>query len=118
MRHHSKKRKFSLQPNTGATMMTSLCLELIEHGTITTTIARAKEVRPQFERLVTKSKIDSLSNRRYALSRLFNNVDLVKKLFEEVAPSVADRLGGYTRITKLPARKSDGAPLAVISLVS
>ncbi|PYJ11631.1 MAG: 50S ribosomal protein L17 [Verrucomicrobia bacterium] len=89
---------------------------LIEHQRIKTTLAKAKAVRPLAEKMVTLGKKGSLHARRTALAVL-RQKDAVKKLFEDIAPRSADRKGGYTRIVKLGARKSDSAPVAFIEWV-
>ena len=82
-----------------------------------TTEAKAKEIRPLIEKMITKAKVDNVTNRRLIAARLFNNKDITKKLFEEIAPQFAERSGGYTRITKLPRRGHDAAKMAHISFV-
>ena len=89
---------------------------MIEHQRIKTTLAKAKAVRPLAEKMVTLGKKGSLHARRTALAVL-RQKDAVKKLFEDIAPRSADRNGGYTRIVKLGARKSDSAPVAFIEWV-
>lgn len=89
---------------------------LIEHGQIRTTLAKAKAVRPLAERMLTLGKKGSLHNRRTAIAYL-RQPAAVKRLFDEIAPRSAERNGGYTRIIKLVARKSDAAPMALIEWV-
>jgi large subunit ribosomal protein L17 len=89
---------------------------LIEHQRIKTTLAKAKAVRPLAEKMVTLGKEGSLHARRTALAVL-RQKNAVKKLFDDIAPRSADRKGGYTRIIKLGARKSDAAPVAFIEWV-
>jgi large subunit ribosomal protein L17 len=84
---------------------------------IETTETKAKSLRPQVERLITKAKTDSVASRRLLASRLGGQPDTVKKLFETIGPRYRERSGGYTRITKLPNRASDNAPMAVIEFV-
>lgn len=117
MRHHNKNRKFGRPRNQRKALLRSLCMALIKSGKIKTTEAKAKEVRPFVEKLITKGKDKSIASRRVAASRLCNNKAAVKKLFDEIAPKYALRQGGYTRIIKLPARKSDSARMAVIEFV-
>ena len=81
-----------------------------------TTEAKAKELRPFVEKLITRSKTDTLANRRLVIARLHSESG-AKKLFSKIGPSFATRNGGYTRIVKLPARKSDSARMAVIQLI-
>jgi len=89
---------------------------LIKHEQITTTVAKAKELRPYVEKLVTLAKRGGLSNRRLAQSRLMDDAQLAK-LFDVIATRYADRNGGYTRIIKAGIRSSDAAPIAVIEFV-
>jgi len=95
----------------------SLLINLIRHGRIETTLARAKEIRPLVEKLVTLAKEDTVARRRLIMSRLLNQDDEVKQLFTEYAPKFKEVEGGYTRILKLPTRLSDGAEKAVIEFV-
>jgi large subunit ribosomal protein L17 len=89
---------------------------LIKHEQITTTTAKAKELRPYVEKLVTLAKRGGLSNRRLAQARLMDDAQLVK-LFDVIAPRYANRDGGYTRVIKAGIRSSDAAPIAVIEFV-
>jgi large subunit ribosomal protein L17 len=89
---------------------------LVKHEQITTTTAKAKELRPYVEKLVTLAKRGGLSNRRLAQSKLMDEAQLAK-LFDVIAPRYADRNGGYTRIIKAGIRTSDAAPIAVIEFV-
>ena len=117
MRHHKNKRKFGRTRSGRVALMRSLATSLIRDEAITTTEAKAKELRPYVEKLVTKAKTETLASRRYISSQLGNNADASKKLIEVLAPKHKDRQGGYTRITKLPLRKSDVAKMAHISFV-
>ena len=100
-------------------IVANLATSLFEHGRITTTEAKARVLRPVAERLITKAKKGDLHNRRLVLATI-RDKGVVHHLFEEIAKSdaIADRPGGYTRITKLGPRKGDNAPMAVIELVS
>jgi large subunit ribosomal protein L17 len=89
---------------------------LIKHEQITTTLAKAKELRPYTEKLVTLAKKGGLSNRRLAHARLLDDAQLVK-LFDVIAPRYAERNGGYIRIVKAGIRQSDAAPMAIIEFV-
>jgi len=89
---------------------------LIKHEQITTTTAKAKELRPYVEKLVTLAKRGGLSNRRLAQSRLMDDAQLTK-LFDVIGPRYAKRDGGYTRVIKAGIRASDAAPMAVIEFV-
>ncbi|MEN9608669.1 MAG: hypothetical protein RLZZ06_600 [Actinomycetota bacterium] len=97
-------------------LLRNMATSLFLHGRIETTETKAKRLRPLAERLVTFAKRGDLASRRRVLAQLMDKT-AVHKLFAEVAPLVADRPGGYTRITKLGFRKGDNAPIAVIELV-
>ena len=102
-------------------MLANLAASLFEHKRITTTVTKAKRLRPYAERLITFAKRGDLASRRRvqgAISARNNtNKGLVHELFTEIAPQLANREGGYTRITKIGNRKGDNAPMAVIELV-
>lgn len=117
MRHHNSVRKFGRTRNGRRALMRGLIVAFFEHGKITTTEAKAKELRPIVEKLITRAKTDTLHNRRYVLSEIYNNVAITNKLFTEIASEYKSRNGGYTRIVKLPRRVSDGSPMAIIELV-
>ena len=95
--------------------MISLARSLFLHGKITTTEAKAKELSPFAQKIITRSKKESLVYRRFLVGCF--GVKVSKKLIEETAPKYKDRKGGYTRIIKLPPRKLDGAKMAIIELV-
>ncbi|MFP5360307.1 MAG: 50S ribosomal protein L17 [Actinomycetes bacterium] len=97
-------------------MLANLAQSLFEHGRITTTVTKAKRLRPYAERLVTFAKRGDLASRRKVLG-IISDKGVVHKLFAEIGPGFAERDGGYTRITKVGFRKGDNAPLAVIELV-
>jgi large subunit ribosomal protein L17 len=97
--------------------MKGLALNLIKVGRIRTTEAKAKELRPFIEKLVTRAKANDLAAKRVVISRLMNRAPETKVLFDEIAPKFKDIAGGYTRILKLPPRKSDGANMALIEFV-
>ena len=97
-------------------LLANLASQLFEHGRITTTEAKAKRVRPLAEKLITKAKRGDLHSRRLVLATIGNR-DVVHHLFAEIAPTLAEREGGYTRIMKLGNRKGDNAPMARIELV-
>ena len=115
------------KPNTGPRLgggpaherllLANLAAALYTHGAITTTETKAKRLRPLAERLITFAKRGDLHARRRVLS-VIGDKEAVHVLFAEIAPQVADREGGYTRITKIGNRKGDNAPMAVISLVT
>lgn len=117
MKHHKSIRKFGRKANVRNALIKSLAVSLIEYGAITTTEAKAKELRPFVETIVTRAKNDTLSNRRLVVSRLMNNEKLVKKMFAEIAPKFKTTSGGYTRIIKLGRRTGDASPMAQISFV-
>lgn len=97
-------------------ILANLATQLFEHGRITTTEAKAKRLRPLAERLITFAKRGDLHARRRVLT-VVKDKSVVHVLFTEIAPALAERNGGYTRITKIGPRKGDNAPLAVIELV-
>jgi large subunit ribosomal protein L17 len=98
-------------------ILSNLATQLFEHGRITTTEAKARVLRPVAEKLITKAKRGDLHNRREVLKTV-RNKGVVHVLFTEIAPTFAERPGGYTRITKIGPRKGDNAPMAVIELVT
>jgi len=116
MRHRSKSVKLKRNTAHRRSLLANLACSLIEHGRIKTTLGKAKALRPVAEKLVTLAKRDDLHSRRLAIAFL-REKETVKKLFAEVAPASKDRQGGYCRITKLGARMSDSAPMAVIEWV-
>ncbi len=97
-------------------MLRGMVTYLIENGSIETTLTRAKEVRSIAEKMITLGKKNTLATRRQALSYITKE-DVVKKLFDEVAPAYADRNGGYTQIYKLGPRRGDAAEMALIKLI-
>lgn len=98
-------------------ILANMASQLFEHGVITTTETKAKNLRPYAEKLITKAKDGSLAARRNA-AKIIRNKDVLATLFEEIGPMFAERNGGYTRIIKLENRKGDNAPMAQISLVT
>ena len=98
-------------------ILSNLATALFEHGKITTTETKARVLRPVAEKLITKAKKGDLHNRREVLKTIHDK-SVVHVLFTEIAPSFAERPGGYTRITKIGPRKGDNAPMAVIELVT
>ncbi|WP_336212916.1 50S ribosomal protein L17 [Nonomuraea sp. LPB2021202275-12-8] len=98
-------------------ILANLATDLFRHGKIRTTVTKAKRLRPLAERLITKAKKGDIHNRRQVLT-VVKDKGVVHHLFTEIAPTFAERPGGYTRITKIGARKGDNAPMAVIELVS
>ncbi len=116
MRHQNKTVKLGRTAEHRKSLLANQVCSLIEHQRIKTTLAKAKAVRPLAEKMVTLGKNGSLHARRTALAVL-RQKDAVKKLFDDIAPRSSARPGGYTRIIKLGARKSDSAPVAFIEWV-
>ena len=116
MRHHSKNRKFGREVGVRRALLKGLALSLIRHEKITTTEAKAKELRPFVEKLVTRGKKKSVASRRILVSRL-GNAEGAQKIVTRIAPRYEKRAGGYTRITKLPRRGGDASKMAVIEFV-
>jgi large subunit ribosomal protein L17 len=116
MRHRSKTAKLKRNASHRKALLSNLACSLIEHGRIKTTLGKAKALRPVAEKLVTLAKRDDLHSRRLAIAYLHQK-ETVKKLFSEVAPASKDRPGGYCRITKLGARMTDSAQMAIIEWV-
>ncbi|GAA0927024.1 50S ribosomal protein L17 [Nonomuraea longicatena] len=98
-------------------ILANLATDLFRHGRITTTVTKAKRVRPLAERLITKAKKGDIHNRRQVLT-VVRDKGVVHHLFTDIAVTMAERPGGYTRITKIGNRKGDNAPMAVIELVT
>ncbi|MGN6498258.1 MAG: 50S ribosomal protein L17 [Tsuneonella sp.] len=116
MRHGHSGRKLQRTSGHRAALLRNLAAALVKHEQILTTTAKAKELRPYVEKLITLAKRGGLSNRRLAMSRLGDETQL-KKLFDVLAERYAGREGGYTRIIKAGIRQSDAAPIAIIELV-
>jgi large subunit ribosomal protein L17 len=116
MRHRVGHRKLQRTSSHRAALFRNMAAALIKHEQITTTVAKAKELRPYVEKLITLAKHGGLSNRRLAHARLLDDVQLVK-LFDVLAKRYADRNGGYTRVIKAGIRASDASPMAIIELV-
>jgi len=117
MRHRKVGRSLKRTSEQKLALMRSLAMALIERGAIETTEARAKELRPFVERLITKARSGTLHDRRLA-GRHVQVRELNDKLFNEIGPRFASRAGGYTRILKTGHRKGDGAEMARIELVN
>jgi large subunit ribosomal protein L17 len=116
MRHKVGHRKLNRTGSHRIAMLRNMAASLIKHEQITTGVAKAKELRPYVEKLITLAKKGGLSNRRLAQSRLMDDAQLAK-LFDVLATRYADRNGGYTRIIKAGYRASDASPMAIIELV-
>ncbi len=97
-------------------MLRNMVTSLLENGKMTTTVTRAKEVRAMTEKMITLAKVDSLHNKRQALAYITKE-DVVKKLFDEIAPKYKDVNGGYCRIIKTEARRGDAAEMCILELV-
>lgn len=116
MRHGVKKAKLQRTASHRKSLLANQACSLISNGRITTTLAKAKALRPYVEKLITLGKNGSLHARRQALATL-PQPKVVAKLFSVVAEAVKDRQGGYTRIVKLGQRKTDSAPMALIEII-
>jgi len=116
MRHRVGGRKLQRTSAHRLALFRNMSAALIKHEQITTTLAKAKELRPYVEKLVTLGKRGGLSNRRLAHARLQDDAQLAK-LFDVLAARYADRNGGYTRVIKAGIRASDASPMAVIEFV-
>ncbi|WP_033921088.1 50S ribosomal protein L17 [Sphingomonas sp. 37zxx] len=116
MRHRVGGRKLQRTSAHRIALFRNMSAALIKHEQITTTVAKAKELRPYVEKLVTLAKKGGLSNRRLAHARLLDDAQLIK-LFDVLASRYADRPGGYTRIIKAGPRASDASPMAIIEFV-
>jgi len=116
MRHHRAGRKLGRDASHRKALYANLTSSLIEHGRIRTTVAKAKEVRPIAEQMITLARRGDVHARRQALAYL-RSQDVVHKLFSEVAPRFADRPGGYSRIVKIGPRQGDAAEMAYLELV-
>ena len=116
MRHHNHNRKFGRERNQRRAFLRSLAVNQIAHGKIKTTVARAKELPPLIEKMVTHARAGDLQAKRLLLARL-GRPEAMQKLITDIAPRYQTRPGGYTRITKLPVRLSDGCPQALIEFV-
>jgi len=116
MRHAKKGRKIGSSASHRKAIFEGLAKQVIVHERVKTTEAKAKELRPMLEKIITLGKKGDLHSRRQALAKLGDR-EVVHKLFAEVAPRYAERNGGYTRILKLGPRQGDAAPMALIELV-
>jgi large subunit ribosomal protein L17 len=116
MMHGKRGRRFNRTQSHRSAMFSNLVISLIEHEQITTTLPKAKDLRPIVEKLITLGKRGDLHARRQAISEI-RSVSAVKKLFDVVGPRFAERNGGYTRIIKAGFRHGDNAAVAVIELL-
>lgn len=117
MRHLKAGRKFSRTSSHRAAMFSNMSQSLFTHELIKTTLAKAKELRRFAEPMITRSKVDSLHNRRLLLAKLGGNKAVVEKLIKELGPRYQTRQGGYLRIIKCGFRTGDNAPMAYVELV-
>ena len=120
MKHGKKFKSLSRTKSHRKALMGNLASELIKHKRIKTTLTKGKELRKYVEPVLTKCKTDTTHNRRLVFKALLNNEQakhLVTEMFREIAPKIADRPGGYTRVIKLPPRQGDNAPMAMVELV-
>ena len=115
MRHSNSNRKFGRVRKVRNALLKSLALSLVVNGKIKTTDAKARELRPYVEKMVTQGQIGTLSSRRLLIGKI--GIIGAEKIVKDLSPKYVERKGGYTRITKLPARKSDGSAMAVIEFV-
>ena len=116
MRHRQGLRKLNRTSEHHLAMLRNMCVSLLQHEAIKTTVPKAKELRRVVEPLITLAKTPSLANRRLAFNRLRDR-DIVTKLFNELGPRYQARPGGYTRILKMGFRAGDNAPMAFVELV-
>ena len=116
MRHRQGLRKLNRTSEHRLAMLQNMCVSLLRHEAIKTTVPKAKELRRVVEPLITLAKVASVANRRLAFSRLRDR-DIVTKLFDELGPRYQARPGGYTRILKMGFRVGDNAPMAFVELV-
>ena len=116
MRHGVKKAKLQRNASHRKALLANQACSLISHGRITTTLAKAKALRPYVEKLITLGKTGTLHARRQALATL-PQPKVVTKLFSVVAEATKNRQGGYTRIVKLGQRMTDSAPMALIEII-
>jgi large subunit ribosomal protein L17 len=117
MKHHKSIRKFGRKKNARNAFIKGLMSSLILNGRIETTLARAKELRPYVERLVTYAKDGSLASKRLALSKLYNHELEISKLWNDYAPKYKETKGGYTRILKKGQRLGDASEMAIIEFI-
>ncbi len=116
MRHRNSGRKLNRNGSHRKAMFKNMAASLLEHEIIRTTLPKAKELRGVVEPLITLGKVDTVANRRLAISRL-GDKETVAKLFADIGPRSASRPGGYVRILKTGPRAGDKAPMAIVELV-
>lgn len=111
-----KSKRLGGSPSHQKAMLANLSAELFEHERITTTVTKAKTMRPYAEQLITKAKRGTLHDRRQ-VHKVIDDKAIVTKLFDEIGPRYEERSGGYTRIVKIGPRRGDNAEMAIIELV-
>ena len=116
MRHRVRKGKLGLKTGHRISLLRNLCTEIVRHGRITTTDAKAKELRRFSEKIITLAKNDTVHSRRLVNTKIKDR-EVMATLFDTIGPSFSNRPGGYTRIIKLNYRKGDAAPVSSIELV-
>ncbi len=116
MRHRVKGRKLKRTASHRTATLRSLATSVLKHKRIKTTLAKAKETRTFVEKLITKAKRNDLHSKRLIMSEI-KDKEVVKELFAEIVPKIADRPGGYTRVIKLGNRVGDAAQMAILELV-
>ena len=112
----TKGKRFGSDPAHQKALFANLSASLFTNEKVTTTLAKAKAVRPHAEKLITKAKSGTLHDRRQVL-KLIDDGDVVTKLFDEIGPRYEDRNGGYTRVVRIGTRRGDNAEMAIIELV-
>jgi len=117
MKHHKNLRKFGREKNQRKSFIRGLVINLIRHGKIETTLARAKEIRREVERLITLAKVDTQARRKLVASRIFNLENETKKIFADLSPKYKEIKGGYTRVVRLGPRIGDGSSMAIIEFI-
>jgi large subunit ribosomal protein L17 len=117
MRHRLRGRKLNRTSSHRKAMFSNMAVALIKHEQITTTLPKAKDLRPIVDRLITLGKRNSLHARRQALAKLGGDAALVEKLFSVLRERYEERAGGYTRVVRAGFRYGDSAPMAIIELV-
>jgi len=115
MNHSRKNRKFGREKNQRNALMKALVVALVDQEKITTTEAKAKSLRPNFEKLISIGKKDTLASHRAMVGKIGDRA--ARKMATVLVPKYKDRKGGYTRIVKMPRREGDGSPMAIIELV-
>ncbi|MGL4389199.1 MAG: 50S ribosomal protein L17 [Brevinema sp.] len=116
MRHGKKVAKLSRTRSARSALFRNLAQSLFKYESVTTTLTKAKALRPYAEKLITKAKTNNLHHRRLVLAKIYDK-KVASKLFDDIAPRFAERNGGYLRISKLGQRQTDGAEMAIVEFV-